>query len=259
MTAPWTAPPLDPTPYRLRDRLGDLFHGWRDGANGLPRLLPTDPPDPPAEHRESAPPGVEGTVPVEQGPISTPRIRALKSQTLAAIAVEEQLLEESVATLRKMQAKEKAEQDALPPVIDCAELGVQAARIPPTGQDLTLRRLAEQDPGKRPDGLIRLRRSGDHRRRLAKAENAHLESLRRQAGATRTDDALEEVIAHRRAAAQAAAHRIYHYGNRRIATYLQQLVRSHKQGGELNMVLLRHPVGPELPAWVTAERLPKGG
>ncbi|MDH2430328.1 hypothetical protein [Sphaerisporangium sp. TRM90804] len=303
MTVPWTAPPPDPTPYLLRERIGDMYAGWVDGRNGVPmlpppapspkgattvasgggkgaalpepwELLPADradavlagPPEPSRKprwwHRRPSAPGPREEAgeyeryaavweATSEETLSTPRIEAIKSQTLAEIADEERRLEESVAVLRKMVARAREDRDVMPRAIDLAEREVDAAWTPPTPQSLTCRRTAEQNTARRPDELIRLRRTGDHRRRVRKAENAYLERSRELAHAIRSEEMLNEIIAHRTAVARAAAHRLHQHGNRRIATYLQQLVRKHKRGPELNLVLLRHPVGPSLPAWVT--------
>ena len=61
-----------------------------------------------------------------------------------------------------------------------------------------------------------------------------------------------DLIRDRAAVARAAAKRHSELAHRRIATYLQQLVRTHRQGADLNMLLVTHPVGPDLPEWVTS-------
>jgi hypothetical protein len=269
----WTWPPEEPSVYRLRDRLSDMFHGWRDGRRKI--LLLSQVPDGPGKGPSSAagpgpgpagepsPAGstgaglrtgraseaVSGTTP--EVAISTPRIMVLGSEALEAIAREELLLEKSRAPLILQLEEARAVQDALPEKIRLAADALLVAQQVQPVEDQTRRRTAEQNDRQRPHSLILSRRRGEHSRRLAKAERDYLALTERHAEAIRTAEALAEIIGHRTAAAQAAARRDHERGQRRIATYLQQLVRSRKPDDlHLNTLILRHPVGPDLPEWV---------
>lgn len=224
---PWTDPPVDPMPYRLRTRLRDVAAGWWDGRRGVPERVEDD------------------------LQITTPKLDALRADTLKAIAEEHESLEKAIAPLRRLVASARTTQDVLPYSIELAKKLADQAWPEPTEIELESRRLAELDHRLRPDDLVRRRRQGDYQRRVLAAEAQVIERNREFATAVRNEIALLEVIAHRTAVAQAAARRIHHHGERRIATYLQRLVRRHKQGLWLNTHLTRHPAGPELPAWVT--------
>jgi hypothetical protein len=119
-----------------------------------------------------------------------------------------------------------------------------AARQPPDELALKERRSAERD---RPDAVVRARRLADHQRRLRAVENAYADAWRAYDDAHRRFTRATEL--HRRLHVEAAARarRIHEYTWRRIATYWQQLVRSHKNGPQLNEML--RPVGPDLPSW----------
>lgn len=124
----------------------------------------------------------------------------------------------------------------------------QAAR-PPSEEELKVRRLAERDQARRPEGLIRARRHSGWQRRLLAAEQRERELAERKAQADHAALLRDELISYREAAARAAARRHYEFALRRIATYQQQLIRSHDRGSELNQLLIEHPVGPDLPDW----------
>ena len=96
---------------------------------------------------------------------------------------------------------------------------------------------------------MRARRQVAWARRLAKAEQAVNTATAQLADATREAELRSELSRNRTALAQAAAHRHHEFYLRRTATYLQQLVRTHERGRDLNMLLMRHQVGPELPEW----------
>ena len=59
----------------------------------------------------------------------------------------------------------------------------------------------------------------------------------------------EDLIRERAEVARAAARRHHEFALRRVATYLQQLVRKHPRGAELNQWLMDYRVAPDLPEW----------
>ena len=113
-----------------------------------------------------------------------------------------------------------------------------------------------RDEQRRPAGLVRARRLAGAERRLADAEQVHRSVMVRLAEADREAQLREELIKDRAAAAQAAARRHHELAMRRIATYLQQLTRTHPHGAELSRLLMRNPVGADLPEWTRESARP---
>jgi hypothetical protein len=143
----------------------------------------------------------------------------------------------------------RSAQDAYEAACQDAKAVLERAQRPLTEPELSVRRLAEHDPSERPDSLVRARRQAEWERRLAAAMHLTQAAAAQVAEATREAQLREELIADRIAVARAVALRHREFHLRRIATYLQQLMRSHKQGTDLNMLLMRYPVGPDLPEW----------
>ncbi|NUP20269.1 MAG: hypothetical protein HOZ81_30115 [Streptomyces sp.] len=123
----------------------------------------------------------------------------------------------------------------------------EEAREPPPEEDLKERRLAELSREDRPDSLVRARRMADHARRLAAAETDWTGAEERLAAAVHVMEELRRQIAYEESGSRARARRIHEFISRRAATYLQQLVRTHRRGPDLNAHL--QLLGPELPAW----------
>ena len=117
----------------------------------------------------------------------------------------------------------------------------------PSDEDLKERRIAEGDVERRPDRLVRERRLAEYGRRCGEAEAGYLALAAELARVSQDIRAHENALARRLAIARTRAHRVYEHTWRRVATYWQQLVRSHRYGPELNASL--RPVGPELPRW----------
>lgn len=236
--SPWTRPPEQPARYRLSARLSDMIHGWLDGRHGLP-LLPPDPRDP----GEPAGPARDAPAP------RTSRMELLARQATELIEGEKIRCGEDSAVLKQEAARFLMIRDAMTGEAALTEQKLRQAQSPLSDQQREARRLAEHDSQQRPAGLVRLRRQTAWERQLATAEQRHQAVTARLAEANREAQLREELIRDRMAAARAAARRHHELALRRIATYLQQLVRTHEQGAELNRLLVQHPAGPDLPSW----------
>ena len=265
----WTRAPEDPTGYRLITRLSDMRHGWLDGRHRLPRL-------PELPERKSV---GESVAPAHEGPVrsfpvpvaalavaaeppppaarptmpptwlQTPRMMLLCRRALELIRAEEQAYITDCAAYRRELSRFRKLRDAADEDLNQARATLARAQRPLTDQELSARRLAEQSTKDRPDSFVRSRRQAEWERRLAMATHALQAATAQLAEATREAELREELIRDRMAVARAAALRHHEFHMRRIATYLQQLVRTHKQGADLNMLLMRYPVGPDLPEW----------
>src|SRR5205814_8435156 len=93
----------------------------------------------------------------------------------------------------------------------------------------------------------RARRIAEHARRAEAAEAAYLAAVTRLGEVEQSVTSLRDELRRRDAVTRARTRRIYEHAWRRVATYWQQLVRTHEHGRELNARL--RPVGPELPEW----------
>ena len=173
----------------------------------------------------------------------------LWGQALELIRAEEEAcIRDSSAYLSELRRFQKA-RDTVAKRHEQALAELARAQRPLTNPELLSRRLAEQSTRDRPDSLVRTRRQTAWERRLAEAALGANMATAQLADATREAELRHELRRDRIALAQAAAHRHYEFCMRRTATYLQQLVRTHKQGADLNMLLMRCQVGPELPEW----------
>ena len=259
--SPWTRAPEQAARYGLAARLSDMLHGWLDGRRGIPVLPPV--PDP-ADSADGTPGGepnlggksdgeavpASGPAPLgEPAQVSTQRMKVLSSLAGELIALEETRLIEDRSALERQAARFLADRDALSRDLALAEARLRQATNPLTIEQREDRRFAERDAQARPVTLIRARRHSAWERRLGAAEQQHKSVLARFAEADRQAKLRQDLIRDRIELAQADARRQYELALRRIATYAQQLVRTHPQGRELNRLLLSHPVGPELPAW----------
>ena len=279
----WTRPPQAPTRYSLRTRLADMAHGWVDGRRGLPSL-PEIPParsvngaasqtpnghfdvarlepfqDRVAESdRPAAPAAAPATAPADRaaamppGWLQTPRMQVLCSRALELISAEEQACIRDCAAYKRELAEFRSTRDAVDEESLLARARLASTQRLPENAELAARRLAERDAHDRPDAFVRKRRRTEWERRVATASRDSQSVARRLAEATRDAELREELIQDRIAVARAAAHCHHEFHMRRIATYLQQLVRTHKRGDELNMLIMRYPVGPDLPDWTRA-------
>ncbi|MGH3122138.1 MAG: hypothetical protein ACRDND_14085 [Streptosporangiaceae bacterium] len=231
-SSPWTRPPEQPARYRLPERLSDMIHGWLDGRHGLPPLPP-----------DAGRPGQDTPLP------RTSRMEVLARQATELIEGERIRCGEDSAVLKREATQFLMIRDALSDEFAVTERKLREAQNPLSDQQRDARRLAEHDTQHRPAGLVRLRRQTAWDRQLAAAEQRHWGIVARLAEASREAQLREELISDRAAAARAGARRHHELALRRIATYLQQLVRTHPHGAELNRLLVEHPAGPDLPAW----------
>jgi hypothetical protein len=280
--SPWTRPPERPARYRLSARLSDMAHGWLDGRCNLPRL-PEDltrpangstvdaaerhlrpvngSPVETAEHRLRPLPGPPaGHEPKNLRPrLGTSRMDVLIQQGLELIEGEKIRFGDEWAELKRETAHFLTVRDALARKVAGTEASLKQAQVPLSDEASAGRRFAERDAQKRPDELVRARRQAAWERRLASAEQRHQSVVARLAEAERQFQLRDELIRDRAAVARAAARRHHELAMRRIATYLQQLVRTHDQGADLNMLLVHYPVGPELPPWTSEPEAGQSG
>jgi hypothetical protein len=249
----WTRPPVEPARYQLSARLSDMLHGWLDGRRGLPPL-PADPEpatsDKPAADHE-APVADAAMDRVSRPVLSTPRMAVLSRQAAELMESERLRCVDECALLKREAAGFLGERDSLSAALAVTAEKLAQARTPLAAEERAARRLAERDEQSRPAGLVHARRQTGWERRLAGAEQLHQSVTGQLAEATREAQLREELIRDREAAARAAARRHYELGMRRIATYLQQLTRTHPRGAELGRLLMHTPAGPDLPAWTT--------
>jgi hypothetical protein len=182
--------------------------------------------------------------------LRTSRMQILCARALELISAEEQACIADCAVYKSEISRFRSARDAFDASFQEAKAGLERAQRPLSEPDLSKRRLAEDGAGKRPDSLVRARRQKEWDRRLAAVSEASQLAIARLAEATREAELREELIRDRIAVARAAALRHHEFHLRRIATYLQQLMRTHKQGADLNMLLMRYPVGPDLPDWI---------
>jgi hypothetical protein len=237
----WIRRPAPPVRYRLPDRLADVYHGYRDGARGLPTVTV---------------PGHGGDgVPI-QGHVGTPRLEVLRRLTAERIAGELMQAQTDIVPLSVV---------AVPEALRLVAVSTERLRMtsawyelvtgPPTDDQLSVRRLAEEE-SKRPEALVAARRLAEHRKRELAAEREHLSATEQAHLMQQRLMSANGMIEARMAIARIRAVRLYEHGWRRCATYWQQLVRSHPQGCSLNGLL--EPVGPELPEWVLDAGRPGG-
>lgn len=245
----WTREPERAARYHLSARLSDMMHGWLDGRRGIP-LLPEIPSDSvPSTADEPAP--VSRPTPASELPtVGTPRMEVLSRLAGELMAQEQARLIQDRGELERESARFLAARDASSRELALVEARLQQASNPLTDKQREDRRLAEHDSRARPATLVRARRHDAWQRRLTAAEQQHKSVLARFAEADRQAKLQEDLIRDRIELARADARRHYELALRRIATYAQQLVRTHRHGAELNRLLLSHPVGPELPGWI---------
>jgi hypothetical protein len=237
----WTRRPYRPVRYGIVVRIADAYAGHRDGSGGLPVV-------PPGEPGAAAGPGHPGAR------MGTPRLEAIRHRT------REQIEQERIA-LERDQARWTERLLALGPRL--AELTTEeeilrgrldAARASLSPDELGRRRFAEGD---RPATLVRSRRLAEQDRRQAELAAEHVTAVDRLAAARRSAAVLEQLTTRRTTVARARSRRLQEHACRRGATYWQQLLRSHPDGGALNGRL--NPIGPDLPGWVTDDDPPEDG
>lgn len=259
-----------------------MAHGWLDGRRNLPDLprvtvepdagSPAEAPDSPpallsAPVAEYAPPEpTRPTAPARPtaptGRLSwllSPRINVLSAWALEQIRAEEMAYLDDCAVWKEELSRFLAARDAAAEELATAKERLEVAQRPLTDSERKARRLAEQKVAGRPENFVAGRRQNEWDRRLREAERVYQAVITRHADATRQVQLREEMIRDRLAVAGAAAGRHHEFAMRRIATYQQQLVRRHRRGADLNLLLMSHPVGPDLPAWIEVPDAPSPG
>jgi hypothetical protein len=261
----------------MSERLADMACGYLDGRKGIPEFSePAEPKgslppyrpdgaddDPDSESMARAagpwPPGTGTDPPAKLGSapepimplqrIRTPRIDAIIREANELIETERcQVIEERVL-LRQQLTQHQITLDSSAKELLTTTARLEEAQVGLTSQQLEQRRLAETDQGSRPVGLVMARRRTAWDGRRASAEDRHQAVTTRATQAEHEARLCRDLIADREETARAAARRHHELAHRRIATYLQQLVRSHPQGRKLNGSLIEFRVGPELPEW----------
>ncbi|MGH3277505.1 MAG: hypothetical protein ACRDNZ_24670 [Streptosporangiaceae bacterium] len=256
--SPWTRPPESPSPYRLAARLSDMLHGWLDGRRGIPglpedRIAEVDmrPEEPAGTDVAPAAPRAAPDLRTPRIPeLWTPRMEVLVRQARERTEGERIKLADDLAVLMRKAAHSRQTTEGLAEQLTACKQALNQAREPLTDIDLARRRLAEQDARSRPDELVSDRRHAAWERQRSAAEQRYQTAVAQHAEARQTLLVNESLIRERTAVARSAGRRHYELALRRIATYLQQLVRKHRRGPELNALLLRYRVGPDLPEWV---------
>jgi hypothetical protein len=272
----WTRPPERPTRYPLLARLSDMAHGWLDGRRNLPDLprMTVEPAGGSAAAAADGTPAllsapVPESAPTElTGPkaptgrlswLLSPRINVLSAWAMEQIRAEEMAYLNDCAVWKEELSGFLTARDAAAKELATAKERLEVAQRPLTDSERKARRLAEQKVAGRPENFVAGRRQNEWDRRLREAERAHQAAITRHADASRQVQLREEMIRDRLAVARAAAGRHHEFAMRRIATYQQQLVRRHRRGADLNLLLMSHPVGPDLPAWIEVPDAPFPG
>jgi hypothetical protein len=176
-------------------------------------------------------------------------MEVLIRQALELIEAEKIKFADEWAVLKRESAHFLMARDALRGEVAACEEKITHARNPLSKEETEGRRYAELDSRHRPAELVRARRRAAWQRRLLEAEQQHQAAVTRLAQADREFELRGELIRDRAAVARAAARRHHELALRRVATYLQVLVRRHRQGTELNTLLVQFPTGPDLPSW----------
>jgi hypothetical protein len=240
-----------------------MAHGWLDGRRGIPLLL-----EAPVAHLDAA--GLadtEGKADTERaadterpaetergtgehGDPWTPRMEALLRQSRERIEEECIRLADDMSVLAARVIEAASRVEDLTGRAQAQEQALGTAREPLGDTELGQRRTAERDPQRRPDDLVHARRLAAWGRRLSEAEERRHSAVAELARATQALRIGEELVRERAVVARSAARRHHELALRRVATYLQQLVRTHRRGPELNARFMNYRVGPDLPDWV---------
>lgn len=223
-SSPWTRPPERPARYRLSKRLSDMACGFLDGRKGIPDLSDLD-------------------------ALRTPRINAILSEANESFETERCHLIEDRARLRRQLTSHQITLETSAKELLTAQNRLTEAQVPLTPEQSELRRLAEADQARRPLGLVTARRQAAWDRRLVTAEQQYQSVTARGTQARHEAQLRLDLMVDREEAAYSAIRRHHELAHRRIATYLQQLVRTHPQGRKLNGLMAELQVGPDLPEW----------
>jgi hypothetical protein len=180
----------------------------------------------------------------------TPRMEVLVRFSRECIEGERIRLADDLFVLMRRAAESRHSVEELTEQIKAHEQALDQARERLDDTDLAKRRLAERDAQSRPDGLVSDRRQAAWDRRLSAAEERYQTTTAQLAQAKQALRLNESLVRERTAVARSAARRHHELALRRVATYLQQLVRTHRRGPELNALLMNYRVGTDLPEWV---------
>jgi hypothetical protein len=276
----WADPPAKPIRYRLGAWFADVYHGRRDGRKRIPHVsiapdgsepqtagidssdgLGPDSPPPAGEHPPLGNGAAPGVAPQTGPPVSagaggdpadiharTPHLMKLRALARELIGQERVAMLTDMVPIHAELSRLRAQETDLQGRLAAAKRTVEELLgAPPSDEDLKERRIAEADVGRRPDRLVRERRLAEYGRRCGEAEAGYLAVAAELARVSQDIRAHEKALARRLEIARTRAHRVYEHTWRRVATYWQQLVRSHRYGRELNASL--RLVGPELPRW----------
>jgi hypothetical protein len=253
-----------------------MLHGWADGRRGIPLLL--DPLTGPGDDASARAAGDGATSPDAGGAASapdakvgpaqhddsraepgqpapphepwTPRMEVLVRRSRELIEGERISFANDFAVLKQESKEDQKSAGVLREQVTGLKEKLDKARIEPSDEELRKRRLAEQDERRRPGTVVSDRRRAAWERRLAAAEERYRSANVPYVAANQALMLQEDLIRVRAAAARAAARRHHEFALRRLATYLQQLVRTHRRGAELNDWLTEYRVMPDLPDWV---------
>lgn len=234
-----------------------MLHGWLDGKHGIPELpdgrisatnmavaSDIDTGEPKLSYSSDL------TKPQTRPPtLWTPRIEVLVRQSRELMEEERIRFADDYFALKQHSIKYQMSLDRLKEEATALEGRLNQARKQPSNEELGERRLAEQDAGSRPDTLVRARRQAAWDQRLRAAEEQHQSATAKLSQAAFSFQLQEDLIRERAEVARAAVRRHHELAMRRVATYLQQLVRKHPHGAELNDWLVDYRVGPDLPQW----------
>ena len=237
----WTAAPVPPRHYRLRDRWLDYRNGRADARARIPEVVPERAATPNATVGLPA----EGSTPA---PFMTPYLDGLRNARNQDLAVELRRYETTRVGLREQLFQAEIRRAPLAYAMEYAATRLDEVSVPLTDQELNRRGPAEQDERKWPAEMLRERRERAHRLSRLEAED----ELRKVTAELRVADlavehahiALEEHLK----IAQAAAWAIAHCYGRREAVYLRSLARAHENGPAV--VKMLELVGTQLPEWL---------
>ena len=226
---PSAEPPSRPLRYALSARLGDWYHGWRDGWTGIP--------DRHTATRYVTTPHREMLIRLGQETFEQERLRYERSRGDAP-----ERIAGTLARLDQLRAHR-------------AEAERQLAEIaqPLSAQAETWRRIGDVD---RPERVVIQRRRAEQRRQIS-AVRLTLNSVIAEIG--RVEAQLAEAQRTDQRELQVASTRVlrfHEYIHRRIDCYLRSLIRWHPDGAWAGA----HLVVPRfLPGWLGPEPPPESG
>ncbi len=213
---------MTPIRYGLFARLADLYHGWRDGLSAIPP-------------KELWRPGQR---------ITTPHREALIRRAQDAFEYERLRFEEHRRLTLDRLARAPAGIDGARGHVSLAERELALASVPPTREQLTERRVGEDQ---RDERIVRARRMREHGRRRSRALGRVHRAVEERSRIEAEVAAAQQDATTRLAVARARVRRIHEHTHCRLAAYRRRLARTHPYpdwvvGG---MSVLE----PEIPGW----------